>query len=58
MSPVLKKQSPMKKACFPKLDENTFQKEIMHLVYRFRRWRRWLYLISYGGAVQALDMGS
>ena len=41
----------------PKLDENTFQEEIMHLVSRFRRWR-WLYLISYDGAVQALDMGS
>ena len=28
MSPVLKKLSPIKKVCSPKLDENTFQDEI------------------------------
>ena len=28
MSPVLKKLLPIKKVCFQKLDENTFQEEI------------------------------
>ena len=34
---TLKKLSPIKKVCFPKLDENTFKKELLHIVYGFRR---------------------
>ena len=49
MSPVLKKLLPIKKVCFPKLDENTFQEEMSAHSLWIQKMK--IEVFSYDGAV-------
>ena len=57
-SPVLKKLLPIKKICFPKLDENTFQEEISAHSLLIQKMKMEVFDLIWWGSMSLTDMGS
>ena len=58
MSPVLKKLSPIKKVCFQKLDENTFQEEISAHSLWIQKMKMEVFNLIWWGSMSLTDIGS